>query len=180
MWGNRSAPVRHQQLLLNYCFGHSNISVVLCPYGMVSGLINHSPTEANAKVEWNYKLMKNPEWLLQPIESWQKAIHVGLMFNFVATRDILPGEEVLIDYGAEWDEAWNRHVANWTPPKGSSNYMASYDLNENPDLIVRTVAEGSYSTSQVEMYCLEIFRVWSGLNPIRAEKHQRQADDRYL
>ena len=34
----------------------------------------------------------------------------------IATRDIQPHEEVLMDYGAEWEEAWDEHVMNYQPP----------------------------------------------------------------
>jgi len=34
-----------QQLLLNYCFGHVNSSVLLFPYGLFVNFINHAPSE---------------------------------------------------------------------------------------------------------------------------------------
>jgi SET domain len=179
MIGDRNATVRHQQLLLNYCFGHDHSEVLLCPYGMVSSLINHSRKKANAKLEWNYKLMKNPEWLEHRAEQWLSSYHAGLMLNVVATRNILPGEEVFMDYGDSWDDAWNNFVANWAPPKGSDKYYASYDLNGNTDVIIRTVAEGGYSSSQVEVSCLDIYRVWSGLEPTHIESHTCRAIDRF-
>jgi hypothetical protein len=30
-------------------------------------------------------------------------------------RDILPGEEIFIDYGDEWAQAWEKHVSEWIP-----------------------------------------------------------------
>lgn len=180
LWGDRSAPARHQQLLLNYCFGHQRSEVLLCPYGMVSSLINHSKEKANARVEWNYRDMKHPEWLSQTPEQWLEETHAGLIFNYVATRDIEPGEEVLINYGTEWEEAWKHHVSNWKPPQDADKYMASYDLNQNPDLIVRTVAEGFYRSDQVEVRCMDVFRVWSGLEPsATADAHYCRAVDRF-
>jgi SET domain-containing protein len=44
------------------------------------------------------------------------------MFEFVALRDIQEGEEILINYGQEWQDAWDAHVAKWTPPKYSESY----------------------------------------------------------
>lgn len=35
------------------------------------------------------------------------------MMDFVATQDIQPDEEILIDYGIEWEKAWDEHVAAW-------------------------------------------------------------------
>lgn len=34
----------------------------------------------------------------------------------MATRDIRVDEEVFIDYGVEWEDAWKTHVANWKTP----------------------------------------------------------------
>ena len=45
-----------------------------------------------------------------------KEKYATLMFDFVATRDILPDEEILIDYGEEWESAWNLHVKNFKSP----------------------------------------------------------------
>jgi hypothetical protein len=36
-----------------------------------------------------------------------------LAFEVVATRDIQPGEEIFMDYGSAWENAWNQHVAKW-------------------------------------------------------------------
>ena len=38
------------------------------------------------------------------------------MMDFVATRDIQPDEEILIDYGIEWEKAWDEHVTAWRSP----------------------------------------------------------------
>ena len=32
----------HKQLLLNYCIGHRDTFLLLCPYGVGTGLVNHS------------------------------------------------------------------------------------------------------------------------------------------
>jgi len=94
----------HAQLLLNYCFGHRHSSLLLCPYGAVTQLINHAPKEkANARIVWDRKLMQHPEWLDQPLDEFIYGTHAGLMFDYIATKDIQPGEEVLIYYGKEWE-----------------------------------------------------------------------------
>jgi hypothetical protein len=36
--------------------------------------------------------------------------------EIVALRDIKPGEEVYMDYGEAWEDAWENHVANYKPP----------------------------------------------------------------
>lgn len=155
------SPTVHQQLALNYCFGHRHSSLLLCNYGMINNLINHSREKANAKLEWNFKLMQHPEWLDQPFKDWITILKAGLMLNFVATRDIQPGEEVFLDYGPEWEAAWQRHVSEWRPAKHATRYRPARELNMRETIM--TMAEGHYQEEDVTMYCLEWYRTWSGL-----------------
>lgn len=139
---NASAPV-HQQLLLNYCFGHTRDSdVLLSPYGVVVNLINHDGKSPNTKIEWS-KNMRHPEWLEQGWESMNQVYHSGLSFDFIALRDIAEGEEITIDYGADWQAAWDAHVENWKPK--ASNYKAAHEWNDNQDIPLPTMQEGGYA-----------------------------------
>jgi hypothetical protein len=64
--------VWRQQLLLNYCFGHKNSSLLLFPYGHVN-YVNHAPSHnsanveysngpvANVRLQWSEKLIQNEE-----------------------------------------------------------------------------------------------------------------------
>jgi hypothetical protein len=67
--------------------------------------------------------------------------------EIVALRDIQPGEEVYIDYGETWEDAWEKHVANWKPPsppisldgKSEELFVTAKEANENEgplDLLV--------------------------------------------
>jgi hypothetical protein len=173
---DRSHPV-HSQLLLNYCFGHRNTSVVLCPYGINAGLINHSKELANSKIVWSEKSMRRAQWLEQSPDEWMKELTAGLAFDLVATRDIVKGEEVLLDYGEEWEEAWNRHVAEWEPPTKADTYMQGFELEGVERL--RTVSEGFYPAESVQVYCRDEFRVWSGLEEGEVDLQLCRIADRY-
>ena len=166
------APPVHRQILMNYCFGHPLTYVVLCPYGMLTSLINHAPTpkQVNAKVVWNHELT-NQDWLKQPVEEWIWDKHVNLFFNFVATRDIEAGEEVLIDYGKDWSAAWKHHVETWNPPPGAELYRPAFELNEDDNLIFRTVLEGGYTTKHLELYLHEVFRSFNRRPVYEEELH---------
>ena len=100
----------HQQLMLNYCFGHASSTLLLCPYANVASLINHNQTLANAKLQWSAKALRSPEWMEMPIELWAHGHFSGLALELVATRDLLPGEEVFFDYSDAWEEAWQDHL----------------------------------------------------------------------
>ena len=133
-----SKPI-HKQLLLNYCFGHNQSTLLLCPYGLLTGLINHSGENFNAKIEWNTKLPSArkyyEQWKTMPLEEWAYSTkHTGLVFDYVATRNIEVGEEILIDYGFEWELAWKEHVANFPnkvePKDRYTYYVPASELNK--------------------------------------------------
>ena len=50
-------------------------------------------------------------------------------FDFVATRPIQEGEEIFLDYGDEWEHAWQKHVEDWAPVNGAAEYECADDLN---------------------------------------------------
>jgi len=125
------------QLLANYVFGHPESSMLFFPYAGSMGLINHGGEgKANVKLQWPSG--KGPS-LKYHQESWfdltveqmaatdkQKR---GLMLEIVATRDIEIGEEVFLDYGSAWQDAWNEHTKKWEPWTTNGNYVPSSSLN---------------------------------------------------
>ena len=130
-----SGPV-HQQLILNYCFGSSESELLLCPYGFLTGLINHSPNP-NTEVRWtNSTATKHPEWFNQPVSEWGYNFHSGLGFDYKALRDIKKNEEITIDYGPEWQAAWAEHVERFEANPPRPDYMAAYELNSMLDFDV--------------------------------------------
>jgi len=61
-------------------------------------------------------LVQNSTWLEQNIDYIDEHLgSVAFEFDIVAIRDLQLGEEVTIDYGHEWEEAWKEHVSTWTP-----------------------------------------------------------------
>lgn len=137
----------HQQLLLNYCYGHEESSILLSPYGVLVNLINHSPTP-NTRLQWS-RSQRHKEWFdLQGddlICEMEETKHSGLSMDFVALRDIEEGEEITVDYGPAWANAWEQHVNEFLPLPEDANYQAAYDLNNFLlDSILPTMKEGGY------------------------------------
>mmetsp|Transcript_24210 Transcript_24210/g.57476 ORF Transcript_24210/g.57476 Transcript_24210/m.57476 type:complete len:665 (+) Transcript_24210:54-2048(+) len=151
-----------QQLILNYCFGHPNSTVILFPYSSNVAYINHHPTEFNARLRWakNFDFFHNEGWLNKSTDFLEENWRSGLMLEFVALRDINPGEEVLIDYGKEWQLAWEEHVKGWEPtspeqdfnnlthwtkqmdqPNGKDGYVRAEMLDQDRETPLRTVHE---------------------------------------
>jgi hypothetical protein len=149
---NREDPRTTFQMMMNYCFGHNQSTLLLCPYGMLTSYINHSRDEPNAKIQWS-KEMQHPEWQEWPIEEWGRTTHAGLSSDFVALRDIEEDEEILIDYCEAWERAWQEHVRNFVPRE---NYVPANELNEMADIMYRTVEDRDYRSDGVQLWC----RAW--------------------
>jgi hypothetical protein len=118
------------QLLQNYCFGHQNSSLLLYPYSPVVNYINHDHHNFNAEVQWSTLAHHRSDWLNRSVDELMRMPHTGLIMEFVATRVILPGEEILIDYGNRWEQAWNDHVRSWKPDALYSDYSPAWKLND--------------------------------------------------
>eukprot|EP00547_Thalassionema_nitzschioides_P012338 CAMPEP_0194259980 /NCGR_PEP_ID=MMETSP0158-20130606/44910_1 /TAXON_ID=33649 /ORGANISM="Thalassionema nitzschioides, Strain L26-B" /LENGTH=653 /DNA_ID=CAMNT_0039000001 /DNA_START=1 /DNA_END=1959 /DNA_ORIENTATION=- len=106
------------QVVLNYCFSHPESTVALCP-NTNALLINHcSPSSrdcrVNAKLTWAIDDSISEEWRQMSLEELSKQNFRGLAMEIVTTRNIAPGDEVFLDYGVEWEEAWKQHVAHWS------------------------------------------------------------------
>ena len=121
-----------QQLLLNYCFGHSHSSVLLFPYAPIVNYINHDHHNYNAKVRWSNMTSHRQEYLDMSPRELMRQESAGLVMEFVATRDIGKGEEVTIDYGSQWDRIWRAFSSrNWKAPSSKSDrsYVPAFELN---------------------------------------------------
>lgn len=127
--GNNNSPesedegLLSQQLLINYCFSRVDSSLVLCPQTNAI-LINHCSKRMkyggecgengpNAVIRWATNWDKDTEkWLNMTLEEIAEKTEDGsrgLSLEIIATRDIQPNEEIFIDYGENWEQAWNEH-----------------------------------------------------------------------
>ena len=136
------------QLILNYFFGHPDSSLLFFPTAPSVSLINHaSLKEANAMIRWSTLPYHKSEWLNASLEEMKKKEATGLLFDIVATRDILRGEEILLYYGEEWEERWGQHIVNWELKSSSRNLTDTLgaktivDFNTEGQETIKTVAE---------------------------------------
>jgi SET domain len=125
----------HPDLIWNYSFGHKNSTLTLTPYGGMVNYINHDSKQPNVRVRWPDKelIAHKPEWLSKDLTFLRHSTAgVGLSFDYVALRDIEEGDEILMDYGDDWEEAWRTHVQRWVPPDDALSYVHSskYDIEE--------------------------------------------------
>lgn len=120
------------ELMLNYCFGHSESTLIMCPVTNAV-LVNHCsdrngrfPCGSDGKgPNAEYRWASESEWdrktkdtLTMTIDELagtnHKEQHRMLSMEIVALRDIKEGEEIFIDYGEKWEKAWLDHVQNWS------------------------------------------------------------------
>jgi hypothetical protein len=98
-------PVRSQQLLLNYCFGHPESTLLLCP-DTNAILINHCSTRTrdcgdeqgpNAEIRWStgWDTSDTEAFLNMTIEQLGEHTDRGLSMEVAALRDLAPGDEVV-------------------------------------------------------------------------------------
>lgn len=160
MQGYHQVAVSNRQLLINYCFGHRKSEMLLCPTTSAA-LVNHGTAKANARLRWSdfprsYSASSDarggidsrravPPYMasLDEIDPRKMGTDAKLVFDLIATRDIAEGEEIFMDYGSEWEEAWDQHVHSYDT--GSShdyvpaNVMNSEErpilLSSDPDLV---------------------------------------------
>jgi hypothetical protein len=128
-----TAKVVGHQLLLNYCLGHADSTMLLSPYGPAFNLINHNQTLANVRLQWADPKRSNfhPELLNESVEHFYNVTSSQLAMELVTLRDISPDEEIFYDYGDAWEAAWHEHVKNWNPLEGSIDYISSEMMNKN-------------------------------------------------
>jgi hypothetical protein len=131
-----------RQILYNYCFGHEETGLLFLPYASAGALfINHgNGQKANVGVQWASpgKLRHDPSsFKLSPHQIMDKdGPQLGI--EYIALADIEEGDELLLDYGEKWQEAWDEHVEKWRPVKETT--IAS-DWNIAADEPIRTKAE---------------------------------------
>ena len=119
-----------EQLFVNYCFQPKGSKMLLFPYGQGFGLINHSGKHPNVKLRWSTHHMNHKRWLDLPLDQFWVMQHPGSMIvEVVAIRDIEQDEEIFMDYGKDWEEAWNRHVQNWKPADVAKDYVYPEDMD---------------------------------------------------
>lgn len=115
-----------KQMLLNYCFGHEESSLLFVPYAPVVNLVNHARTP-NVKMQWSKSSLHLGKELVEgPLINLN-----GLLLELVAIDSIEQGEEIVVDYGEAWQAAWNAHVRNFVPPKDVDyEYASQYKVNK--------------------------------------------------
>jgi hypothetical protein len=140
------------QLLLNYAYSHPESSLLLFPYSPVVNYVNHDATKVNAELRWSSAFASHhADWLERTPDDLECEPHAGLIMELVATRDIQDGDEVFLDYGQAWEQAWQDYVKNkWRPTPEDEAYVSATQLNLNVRFLkTRTEIEGDEAARSV-------------------------------
>lgn len=129
-----------KQLLYNYCYGHPESDLLWFPYGPLLNSVNHAPPgkSPNVRVQWHQDPIKSndelprrqqyhhPELLDFSVERVVETHGKGLLLDLVATRPLLEGEELFLDYGKAWSDAWEAHQRKWVPQMSKYSDTKAY------------------------------------------------------
>lgn len=118
----------NEQLIVNYSYGHRLSTLLLFPYSPVVNFVNNNgdKSKVNSEIRWSPKFHLK-EWEKLTVEEILQKKQSSLVLEIVATRAIKWGEEIFIDYGDDWDSAWEDHLATWEPP--DNHHVAIHQMN---------------------------------------------------
>jgi hypothetical protein len=122
---DRSGGSIGKQLLINYCFGHPESSLLLFPLGSMVNLINHSLKNSNAYITWSRRadiLPNRHEYHDYTVEAMASIDKIVLTMKVVATKQIEPDDEIFLDYGPLWEAAWQEYQSSWEQNKDQSRH----------------------------------------------------------
>lgn len=121
------------QLLYNYMLEHPQSSALFFPAGAMTNYINHGgKKKANVKLIWSTKEWSNVEAAHELSAADLSLVGaIDMILELVATRPLKKGEEVLLNYGDDWEKAWKEHVSKWKKlSKDATYYKSAMVLNE--------------------------------------------------
>lgn len=102
-------------VMLNYAVSANGTDVAILPIGTGAMINNGRTDKANVKLEWyewsTHTSGGRPAALTsRTIDELDESPFSALDVSYRATRDIAKDEEILLDYGAEWSEAWEHYL----------------------------------------------------------------------
>jgi hypothetical protein len=163
-----------EALFVNYCFQVAgNDKLMLFPYGPGVNLINHAPAstittttantlvrnnkskkpEANVGLRWSSHRMHHKELLELSLEDFVAQAKPGkLILEVYALRDIAENEELLLDYGQDWQDAWNKHVQEWKPVL-EKGFIYPHEMDETAPLRTEVEQKAEPYAQNLAMVC---------------------------
>ena len=142
--------------------------MLLCPLTSAM-LINHCsvgrskqfdcghPDGPNAVVRWSSGWDNDSiQWRNATLDEIDNKFGRVLSLEIIATRDIQPNEEVFIDYGIDWENAWMKHVEEWKriPLPNKENFISAQEANSRSGPIMKNLISNDLRENVVHPYLL--------------------------
>jgi len=180
-----------RQLLLNYCYGSSDSDLLWLPYGPMINYLNHAQ-QPNAGVQWQPTVHLNitdshvrqqhhhPELFHLPAKVVANIHGKSLTLEVVALRTIEAGEEVTIDYGIDWQSAYEKHIRSTHARKmviSSQNDVSAEEWNDRNEPFYKTIVEqlSDPYPDNLEVFCF--YEVHLHDDEHRAHQHSHNWDE---
>lgn len=142
-----------EALFVNYCFQPDGMNMLLYPYAPGVNLINHS-RKPNVAVRWSNWAMSHSHWLDLPLERFHEMAYPGAMvIEYVALREIKEGEEIFLDYGDDWQKAWDSHVEHWKPTRNAEKHVYPEEMPTDDQLKTLEEQEDDPYPKNLAMVC---------------------------
>eukprot|EP00548_Thalassiothrix_antarctica_P010222 CAMPEP_0194155524 /NCGR_PEP_ID=MMETSP0152-20130528/64960_1 /TAXON_ID=1049557 /ORGANISM="Thalassiothrix antarctica, Strain L6-D1" /LENGTH=284 /DNA_ID=CAMNT_0038862469 /DNA_START=83 /DNA_END=934 /DNA_ORIENTATION=- len=135
---NEDIKINPTMQMLNYQFSNPNSSIYFLPINQMLA-INHNNDRRpsgkipNAKLKWAEWDKKSKYVLQRPLEDLRKESYSTMVMDVIATRDIAQDEEIFIDYGKEWEDAWIDHERRWRSPCNNGRMSSIFIKEMNDD-----------------------------------------------
>jgi hypothetical protein len=134
-------------------------------------LINHAGGKlANVKLQWVHE----PDLQLDP--SSQLPSSNVMMMELVATQDLTNGDEILLDYGSYWVEAWMKHIQTWNPVVGSDTYTPAYVMDDAVK-VLRTEKELALAPYPANVFTSCYYRYSDNAHQVERQQRIQNDDD---
>ena len=175
--GGGERSINAHQLLLNYVYSHVDSSIALFPYSPAVNLINRDDRrrQPNVKLQWSSKMKHPDEWFHKTAAQVLETHESGLLLELVATREIAPNEEVLLDYGDEWHAAWIRHEQTYMENIDKYYDNHAYATHMNRASRIRTLSEQQEYPYPPNLVT-SCFYIYGMLNEQQQQQHVVDAD----
>lgn len=152
--------------------------MIFFPYAPTINLINHDSQEPNVRLRWSHSNLHYGKHMLEKSVDDVWATPSGLLMEYVALRDVEEGEEILLDYGSDWQEAWERHVASWTAPTQEHVYPVEFDIAQEEVRTIKEVAIDPYP-SHLRTTCHYLFDPRNPAKQWEAERGVNELENLY-
>mmetsp|Transcript_15740 Transcript_15740/g.26270 ORF Transcript_15740/g.26270 Transcript_15740/m.26270 type:complete len:878 (+) Transcript_15740:104-2737(+) len=141
-------------VLFNYCFSDKGTDLAILPLG-TAAMINHD-SNPNVGVRWYYwdgdEKKSAHDILSGNLTQLLRAPAAPLYLEYYATRLINDGEELKINYGSAWDDAWSQYVTDmthWTEVYGDKANLLAAPQFRQPI----TIPRGMFPESAYDVPC---------------------------